>query len=178
MQTITHTMNFLRSPILAFTGHLSKRKKEDAEDTRDQTLEDAGQPAYAAGPPPHVLEGHANREDLLGWATDVVSRGKEEKREMLNEFARPVSPFRRMGDEYKRVHEEANRRVRIETEDEVQRNKNGKEERARRRWGTEQRDGGYRDEGGGKSSGDGGAHTEQTTAGTVGGGKHIGRTIK
>lgn len=113
--TIISFPNFLSSPIWGLAGKLSWRQKQDVQKAKDARLAAAGE--VDTGPPKHVLEGHADKQDLLGWGTNVCARGRQDQKWAEEDMRRQFKPLKKIDPhEYVAAFDKENLEARKESE--------------------------------------------------------------
>lgn len=82
---------------------------------KDARLTAAGE--VDTGPPKHVLEGHADKQDLLGWGTDVCARGRQDQKWSEEDMRRQFKPLKKIDPhDYVAAFDKENLEARKESE--------------------------------------------------------------
>ena len=82
---------------------------------KDARLAAAGE--IDTGPPKHVLEGHADKQDLLGWGTNVCARGRQDQKWAEEDMRRQFKPLKKINPhEYIAAFDKENLEARKESE--------------------------------------------------------------
>ena len=69
------------------------------------------------GPPKHVLEGHADKQDLLGWGTNLCARGRQNQKWAEEDMRRQFKPLKKIDPhEYVAAFDKENLEARKESE--------------------------------------------------------------
>lgn len=85
------------------------------QEAKDARLTAAGE--VDTGPPKHVLEGHADKQDLLGWGTNVCARGRLDQKGAEEDIRRQFNPLKKIDPhEYVAAFDKENLEARKESE--------------------------------------------------------------